>query len=238
MTTQHPQIIALGGGGLSMEENLALDQYILHQSSSRNPRVCFVPTASGDSDSYTAKFYAAFAQLDCQPSHLTFFRRTEADLRSYLLEKDVIYVGGGNTKSMLAVWRDWGVDEVLREAWQSGVILAGISAGAICWFEQGVTDSVKGPLISLDCLGFLAGSCCPHYDGESDRRPAYHALLSKRRILPGLALDDGVAAHFDGQTLKTAVSSRDNAKAYQLLSKTNPYKKIPFMLRRSSAHRV
>ena len=144
-----------------MEENPALDLYILAQTPSHNPKVCFVPTASGDSDDHIARFYSAYERLPCEPSHLTFFRRTVADLRSFLLEKDIVYVGGRNTKSLLAVWRDWGLDKALREAWQSGVVLAGISAGAICWFEQGVTDSVEGPLLSLDCLGFLAGSCCP-----------------------------------------------------------------------------
>ncbi len=199
-----------------MEETPALDLYILNQVSTTKPSVCFIPTASGDADTYVARFYTAFAQLDCQPSHLTFFRRTEADLKSYLLAKDVIYVGGGNTRSMLAVWRDWGLDEMLREAWECGVILAGISAGAICWFEQGVTDSVKGPLLPLDCLGFLPGSSCPHYDSEVDRRPYYQQLVWKGKILPGIALDDGAAAHFEGERVKKVVSSRLNAKAYRV----------------------
>ena len=199
-----------------MEENPALDLYILAQTPSHNPKVCFVPTASGDSDDHIARFYSAYERLPCEPSHLTFFRRTVADLRSFLLEKDIVYVGGGNTKSLLAVWRDWGLDKALREAWQSGVVLAGISAGAICWFEQGVTDSVEGPLLSLDCLGFLAGSCCPHYDGEADRRPTYQSLLSKGEIAPGIALDDGAAAHFKSGVLTKVVSSREAANGYQL----------------------
>lgn len=213
---QTKQIIALGGGGFSMEENLALDRYILDQAPVSLPSVCFVPTATGDSDNYIARFYASFVQFDCKPSHLALFRRTEADLRNYLLAKDVIYVGGGNTQSMLAVWRGWGLPEILQEAWESGVILAGISAGAICWFEQGVTDSVKGPLLPLDCLGFLTGSCCPHYDGEAERRPMYHALVSNGGIAPGLALDDGVAAHFIGEDLHKTVSSREEARAYRV----------------------
>jgi peptidase E len=131
------QIIALGGGGFSMEpKNLTLDRYVLVQARTPEPAIAFVPTASGDAESYIVHFYTAFSQLPCRPSHLPLFRRTP-DLRAYLLTQDVIYVGGGNTKSMLAVWRDWELPALLREAWASGIILAGISAGAICWFEQG-----------------------------------------------------------------------------------------------------
>src|SRR6476659_5432976 len=138
------QIIAMGGGGFSMEpENLTLDRYVLAQAGLAEPRVSFLPTASGDVDSYAASFYTAFARLPCQPSHLMFFRRTP-DLREHVLSQDVIYVGGGNTKSMLGVWREWGLPEILREAWEAGVVLAGVSAGCICWFEQGLTDSFEG----------------------------------------------------------------------------------------------
>ena len=143
----------------------------------------FVPTASGEPDHYVASFYAAFLKLGCRPSVLTFFKRTP-DLRSFLLDQDVIYVGGGNTKSLLALWRDWGVAEILREAWQSGIVLTGVSAGAICWFEQGLTDSFSDGLRPLDCLGFLPGSCCPHYDGEAQRRPSYHRLLAAGKSPP------------------------------------------------------
>ena len=222
-----PVIIALGGGGFSMEENLALDQYILDQTGSDRPRVCFVPTASGDAEGYIAKFYSAAARLSCEPSHLAFFKRTVSDLRYFVLAKDVIYVGGGNTRSLLAVWRDWGLDEILYDAWQSGVILAGVSAGAISWFENGVTDSVEGDLLSLGCLGFLPGSCCPHYDGEADRRPTYHDLLLARKISPGLALDDGAAAHFEGKELKRIISSRDEAKGYSLTIEDNSVRETP-----------
>jgi dipeptidase E len=210
------QIIALGGGGFSMEpENLALDRYILAQARVPEPAVVFVPTASGDSDNYVVRFYAAYLGLRCRPSHLPFFRRTP-DLRSYLLAQDVIYVGGGNTKSMLAVWREWGLPEILREAWESGVILAGISAGAICWFEQGVTDSFADQLRTLDCLGFLPGSCCPHYDGDAERRPAYHRLLRHGEIASGFAVDDGAAIHFMNHQIHRVIASRKGATAYRV----------------------
>jgi dipeptidase E len=210
------QIIALGGGGFGADAtNLALDRYILAQARTSEPAVAFLPTATGDADPYIVRFYAAYLSFPCRPSHLSFFRRTP-DLRSYLLVQDVIYVGGGNTKSMLAVWRDWSVPEILREAWESGIVLAGISAGAICWFEQGVTDSWADELRALDCLGFLPGSCCPHYSGEPERRPAYHRLLHHGEISPGVAIEDGVAVHFRGAEIHRVVAAREGARAYRV----------------------
>jgi len=210
------QIIALGGGGFSMEpENLTLDEYVLAQARLQSPAVLFIPTASGDADPYVLRFYTAFSGLPCRPSHLSLFRRTP-DLRACLLSQDVIYVGGGNTKSMLGVWREWGLPEVLREAWAAGVVLAGISAGAICWFEQGLTDSFDGEFRPLQCLGFLAGSCCPHYDGEGERRPTYHQLVRNGELLPGYAVEDGVALHFVGDDLHRIVASRPGVTAYRV----------------------
>lgn len=210
------QIIAMGGGGFSAEpDNPAIDLYVLKQARQPKPSVCFVGTASGDADSYIAKFYAAFSRLPCRATHLPFFQRTP-DLRAFLLGQDVIYVGGGNTKSMLAVWRDWAMPEILREAWESEIVLAGVSAGAICWFEAGLTDSWAEQLFPMSCLGLLSGACCPHYDGEAERRPALHHLVAQRALPPALALDDGVAAHFIGTDLVRIVSSRPNAKAYRV----------------------
>jgi peptidase E len=195
--------------------NLALDRYILAQARASEPAVAFVPTASGESDNYVVRFYTAYLGLPCRPSHLVFFRRTP-DLRSYLLAQDVIYVGGGNTKSMLAVWREWGFPELLREAWESGIVLAGISAGAICWFEQGLTDSFADRLQALECLGLLPGSCCPHYSGEPERRPAYHQLLRDGEITSGFAIDDGVAIHFIDNQVHRVVTSRQGVTAYRV----------------------
>ena len=218
MQSTRRQIIALGGGGFGVDPtNLALDRYILAQARMSEPAVAFVPTASGESDNYIVRFYTAYLGLPCRPSHLAFFRRTP-DLRSYLLAQDVIYVGGRNTKSMLAVWREWGVPELLREAWESGIVLAGISAGAICWFEQGVTDSFADQLRVLDCLGFLPGSCCPHYSGEPERRPSFHQLLRRGEIAPGFAIDDGGAIHFIGDQVYRVVASRQGATAYRVHS--------------------
>jgi len=211
------QIIAMGGGGFSMEpENLLLDQYILDLVNKEKPKVCFVPTASGDAKDYITRFYASYSTLPSTPSHLSLFKPPYADLRTLVLEQDVIYVGGGNTKNLLALWKEWELDKILKEAWENGVILTGLSAGSICWFEQGVTDSLPGELTVLPCLGLLQGSNCPHYDGELERRPAYHRLLSAGHISDGYAADDGVALHFIENRLEQIVSSRPNAKAYRL----------------------
>lgn len=211
------QIIALGGGGFSMEpENPLLDSYILQQSGKANPKICYVPTASGDADICISWFYDFFKKQECHPSHLSLFKPPTRDLEGFILDKDIIYVGGGNTKNLLALWKEWGLDSIMREAWEQGIVLAGISAGSICWFEEGVTDSYGDKLEPLTCLGFLKGSNCPHYDGEVDRRPSYHELISSKIIQPGIAADDGVAIHYIGQEVHRIVSSRPNAKAYKV----------------------
>jgi dipeptidase E len=209
------QIIAMGGGGFSMEpENPLLDAYIVSQARKKTPAVCFFPHATDDAIRYGFNFYKAFNQLDARPSTLSLFTPPTADLESWLLEKDVIYVGGGNTKSMLALWREWGLDRILRMAYEQGIVLAGISAGANCWFEQCSTDSLPGKLTVLSCLGLLKGSFCPHYDGEVNRRPTLHAYVASGSILPGYAADDGAAVHFIDDVFSQTVSSRPNAKGY------------------------
>src|SRR5918999_6595615 len=191
------QILAIGGMALPPElDNLLLVEYFLAQTKRRKPRVLYIGTATGDAETGRLRFYAGFSQFECRPSHLTFFARTPRDLESLVLEQDAIFVGGGNTRSMLAVWRDWGLDRVLRIGWEHGVVLGGGSAGSICWFEYGVTDSIAGPLTPLPCLGFLPGSNCPHYDSERDRRPTFRRLVATGKMPDGVAADDGVALHF------------------------------------------
>ena len=207
-------IIAIGGAGFLAEpRNYALEKYILDQTRKERPNVLMIPTARGDDAEYVAKFHAAFGELGAATRHLPFFHRTP-DIRSLVLAQDAIFVGGGNTKSMLAVWREWGLPELLKEAYESSIVLGGQSAGAICWFEQGVTDSWADRLRPLECMGFLPGSCCPHYDGEPERRPAYHALVQSGEMKPGYAIEDAVAAHFKNGRLERVVSKRSGAKAY------------------------
>ena len=210
------QIVAMGGGVLLPDSERALERYILSCSGKMSPRVLFVPTASGDAAVTVSAFYETYAALDCHPSHLPFFRRTPADLRTSVLSSDVIHVGGGNTKSMLHVWEGWGLVAILQEAWERGIVLCGSSAGSICWFEEGVTDSVAGELTRLACLGFLKGSNCPHYDGEKERRPAYHRLVGAGDLGAGFAADDGVGLHFEGDTLRAVLSAREGAAAYRV----------------------
>jgi dipeptidase E len=211
------QLITLGGGGFSMEpENPLLDRYILAQSDKSDPKVCFVPTASGDSDSYTTRFYDFFEKENCQPSHFSLFKPPTRDLEGFLLEKDIIYVGGGNTKNLLVLWKEWGLIPIFKKALEQGTILAGISAGSICWFEKGVTDSYGDGLETLECLGFLKGSNCPHYDGEAERRPAYHRFIESGKVGSGIAADDGAAVHYIDGAIHKIVSSRPDAKAYMV----------------------
>jgi dipeptidase E len=208
------EILAIGGAAFSGEpRNLALDRYILDQTGKSCPSILLIPTARGDDAEYVAKFHSAYAALGARPSHLPFFQRTP-DLREVVLAQDAVFVGGGNTKSMLAVWREWGLPEILKEASASGIFLAGVSAGAICWFEQGVTDSLADRLRPLECMGWLSGSCCPHYDGEIERRPSYHSLLLGGHLKPGYAIDDGVAVQFTDGKLTRVVSKKQESKAY------------------------
>lgn len=209
------QIIAMGGGGFSMEpENLLLDTYILNQSHKEQPSVCFVPTASGDQELYIKRFYQSFTEMKCVPSHLSLFEPNFTDLEQYIMEKDILYVGGGNTRNMLVLWKEWGVDVILKKAYHNGTILAGLSAGSICWFEEGLTDPLNGSLYKINGLGFLHGSHCPHYDGEEQRRSSYHSLLTSNEISAGYAVDDGAALHFVDEKLSKTISSRPEVKAY------------------------
>ena len=211
------QIIAIGGAALPLElDNLLLVDYFLKQTGKRKPQVAFIGAAHGDADAGRLRFYAGFSQFDCKPAHLSLFARTPRDLASFVLEQDAIFVGGGNTRSMLAVWREWGIDRHLRTAWEAGVVLGGASAGSICWFEQGLTDSIAGPLTAMPCLGFLPGSNCPHYDSEKMRRPTFQRLIARGAVLEGIAADDGVALHFVGTRLARAVSSLPRAKAWRV----------------------
>ena len=209
------QIIAIGGAALPLElDNLLLVDYFLKQTHKRNPRVCFIGAAHGDVDAGRLRFYAGFSQFTCRPTHLPLFARTPRDLASFITDQDAIFVGGGNTRSMLAVWREWGLDGYLRSAWERGVVLGGASAGSICWFEHGVTDSVAGALTAMPCVGLLPGSNCPHYNSEPLRRPAFRRMVARGIVPDGIAADDGVALHYEGTHLKRIVSSLPRAKAY------------------------
>lgn len=189
------QIIAIGGGGFGrVIKDLKIERYIKSQCSKTNPKICFIPTATGDDQGYIDNFYKAFNELECKTSHINFFKRT-VDLKSHILDQDIIYVGGGNTKSMLAVWKDWGLDLILEEAYQKGIIMSGVSAGAICWFEKGITDSWADHQAILKCLGFVEGICCPHYDEEPERIPYVKEILVNNEIDSCIAIEGYTALH-------------------------------------------
>ena len=222
------QIVAMGNGGWSMEaNNPLLDFYIYNLADKKEPKVCFLPTASGDSEEYIDRFYQQFVPKPALLTHLSLFKPHTGDLRSFLLEQDIIYVGGGNTKNLIALWKEWQLDVILREAWNAGIILSGLSAGSLCWFEQGLTDSIPGKYTVLQGLGLLSGSNCPHYDGETQRRPTYHRLLSQGKIVNGYATDDGVALHFINNELSNIVSSRPTAMAYSVVCEKGKVTETP-----------
>ncbi len=208
--------MAMGGGGFLMEpENPLLDDHVLALARSERPRVCFLPTASGDGEAPRLAFFRAFAPRDCVPMDLPLFTRDLGDLRAFVLAQDVIYVGGGSTANLLAVWRVHGLDVLLAEALAAGAVLCGVSAGMNCWFEASVTDSFGGTAPLRDGLGLLGGSACPHFDGEPGRRPTYRRLIAEG-FPAGYAADDGAALHFADGRLVEAVASRPAARAYRV----------------------
>ena len=215
--TGRRQIIAIGGHSLTFNaEDTALSRYILDQTPARKPRICYLSQAGGEDAFYIGNFYRHFLALDALPSDLSLFRPHTADVADFLLEQDTIYVGGGNTKSMLALWREWHLDRILYQAWQKGTVLSGVSAGAICWFEQGLTDSITGNLSPLSCLGFLPGSASPHFDGESQRRPCFHRMIAGRDLKAGYGIDDYAALHFIDDDQPKVVASRIGAHAFRV----------------------
>ncbi len=208
-------IVAIGGAGFEPDTpDVALYRDLVDLTGKSRPRATFLGQASAESPGYGLGFQTTFERLGCRTSVLSLFWPPTADLRGFLLEQDLVYVGGGNTKSMLALWREWGLDHALAEANANGTVLAGLSAGSICWFEQGVTDSIPGDLTPLPCLGYLAGSFCPHYDSEPMRQPSYTRLVGEGLVKPGYAADDGAGLHFVDGCLERVLISRPGARAF------------------------
>src|SRR5438132_10757134 len=209
------QIVGLGGGGSTEEETRRLLAYVVGAAGKSSSKVYVDPTAVGDDAGSVLRLYGLLPE-DARASYVPFFPWPPNDLRRFALDHDVIFVPGGNTANMLAIWRVHGFDEILREAWEAGVVLTGWSAGMICWFEAGVTDSFGPQLEGMrDGLGWLAGSACPHYDGEELRRPVYTRLVAEG-FPPGVAADDGVGLHYVGTELTEAVSVREGSRAYRV----------------------
>jgi dipeptidase E len=203
------RILAIGGYSLGTR----FDDLILELAG--GPRVLFVPTAASAPELALASFHESFGRR-AETSHVRFSPWPPAALRERALAQDAIYVAGGNTANALAIWRVHGFDGILREAWENGVLLCGWSAGMICWFEAGVTDSFGPELAGMDDgLGFLPGSACPHYDGEERRRPVYTELV-RDGFPPGIACDDGAAVVFEGTVLREVLARQPGARAYRV----------------------
>jgi peptidase E len=207
-------IVGLGGGGDTPEQSQRLYEYVAGVTGKPRPRMLYVPTAIGDDPEGIVAFYERFGSM-VEPAHLRTFPWPPENLRELILGQDAICVNGGNTANMLAIWRVHGIDALLREAWESGVVLWGASAGMICWFEAGVTDSFGPQLGGMDCLGFVPGSACPHYDGEERRRPRYRELIDGG-FPEGVAADDGVGIHYVGTEIAEIVTCRPGAAAYRV----------------------
>lgn len=211
-------IFAMGGGGFTMEPgNPLLDDYVLSLSKAPEPRVLFLPTASGDTTAQINAFQARFADRWCVHEHLSLFRLHDLKrpLEEIVLEQDIIYAGGGSMRNLLAIWRAHGLDSLLVRAWRSGTVLAGLSAGAMCWFQGGVTRS-SGPPEPLAGLGLLDGSLTVHADGEPERLPVWLASVRDGTLPGGWALDDGVGLLFEGLEMARVVSSRPGAGAQRV----------------------
>ena len=227
MMSAKGDIIAIGGGGFGRDpENRTIEKYIIDQSKSSNPSICFFPTASAENSDYIDNYYKAFSKLKCKPKHISLFSRTP-NLEEEIRSSDIIYIGGGNTKSMLAVFEEWGVNNLLQESYKSGKILAGVSAGAICWFTKGITDSWESELKVIDCLDFLDGCCCPHYDGEKDRRPSVMKFLNSDKINSCVAIEDGAAVHYKSGNLLNAISFYKGANVFNLYKNNDEIHEIP-----------
>src|SRR5215213_3177565 len=218
--TRPRQIVAFGGGGFSMEAgNPLLDDYVIGLAAAARgdrPKVCFLPTASGDADHYIVRFYRHFPASRCEVSHVSLFRRDcgTDDVRAHLLEQDLVYVGGGSVICLMGVLRAHGLDVALREAWEAGVVMCGLSAGSLCWFAEAMTG-YHGNSRPVQGMGFVPFSNAVHYDKETHRRPAYHAAVGDG-MPGGYAAEDGAALHFVGESLARVVSSRPAARAYRV----------------------
>ena len=221
-------IVAIGGGGFGRSlGNLMIEKFIISLVKKEKVKVCFIPTASGDDDLYKLNFYRAFSSLDCLTTHIDFFSRTE-NLEDKVLNQDIIYVGGGNTKSMLAVWKDWNLHEILREGYERGVLMSGVSAGAICWFDKGITDSYSDKLEIIDCLGFVDGVACPHFDEEKEREPFVNEIVQNKTIESCICIEGNCALHIENDIKFTSIDFGIDKNSLRILNKNNKIKKEYF----------
>jgi len=218
-------IVAIGGGGFGRSlGSLEIEKYIISLINKKRPKICFIPTASGDNILYKLNFYRAFSQLDCITSHIDFFSRTE-NLEKKVLSQDIIYVGGGNTKSMLAVWKEWNLHNILKNAYEKGIVMSGVSAGAICWFEKGITDSFAKELNIIECLGIVDGIACPHFDEEKDREPYVNDIIRRGIIKSCICIEGNCALHIKNDFEYSSIDFGNGKKCFKVTKEKNNLKK-------------
>jgi dipeptidase E len=205
--------ILIAGGGFGT----AFIRYMASLTGKKRPRICYLPTASADSPSGIITWFRNCAPLDVEPFVQESFIASSRQTQSWdevLLSMDAIVSSGGNTLNQIAIWKAQGLDAILRQAWDRGIVLGGASAGSLCWFEEGTTDSRPKELSTVQCLGFLKGSHSPHYDREKDRRPLYQKLIGAGQMKPGYACDNDAGIYFEDNELKRVVATRADAKVY------------------------
>jgi peptidase E len=207
-------IVAIGGNSLPKGGITPIQRYVLSLARRPEPRVCFIPTATGDAQTAIDTFYTAFGPVAGELSHLTLFNNTTRDVAALLMDQDVILVSGGNTRNMLLLWEAWGVDRAIRAAWDNGTVLAGQSAGGLCWFEAGITDSYAQEFREMPCLGWVPGSFCPHYDSEPGRQPVLEQTIVAGRIPAGYAVEDDAAIHLREGALARVLTQKPPKTAY------------------------
>jgi len=218
-------IVAIGGGGFGRSlGSLEIEKYIVSLSNKKRPKICFIPTASGDSSLYKLNIYRAISKLDSISSHIEFFSRTE-NLEDKVLTQDIIYVGGGNTKSMLAVWKEWNLHEILQNAYDKGIVMSGVSAGAICWFDKGITDSYAEELTIIDCLGIVGGIACPHFDEEKEREPYVNDVINREIIKSCICIEGNCAVHVKNNVEYSSIDFGNGKKCLRVHKENNILKK-------------
>ena len=221
-------IIALGGGGFGRNPgDGVIEQYILDQANVEKPNICFIPTATGDNEAYKVNYYSTFSKLNCNPVHLDFFKRTP-NLEKLISEQNAIFIGGGNTKSMLAVWKDWGLDDLLHKAYKKGVVMSGVSAGANCWFESAVVDSWADDLQVINCMGFVKGNYCPHYDEEPQRRPSVKKFLEDKVFDSCFSSEGNSALHIKNESDYLSINFGKEKKSYKVSLVNGKVIEVPF----------
>jgi len=221
-------IVAIGGGGFGRSLGLLhIEKYIVSLIRKNKPKICFIPTASGDNDLYKLNFYRAFSKLNCKTTHIDFFSRTE-NLEKKVLSQDIIYVGGGNTKSMLAVWNEWNLHNILQKAYESGIVMSGVSAGAICWFDKGITDSFADKLEIINCLGIIKGVACPHFDEETERAPYVYKVIKNQIIDSCICIEGNCALHIKNDYEYSSIDFGKGKKCLRIFIENNKIKEEYF----------